>query len=349
MITTKPRPLLIIYLIAFCLFSVVPRYSGRAKSGQTQERNTPQQIQNSLGMTLVLIKPGTFTMGAKSSEPNARSDENQYKVTLTKPYYMAAHEVTVGQFRQFVEAQSKRPLPDSRNRQQPRRGRTARPVGLWLTDAERGGQTFEDGKPGGYMISTEGTSKFYPKVSWRNPPWKQTDKHPAIFLSWKDADAFVKWLSAKERRQYRLPTEAEWEYVCRAGTTTAYWWGDKPDTTGRVANVGDYSFRRYYPTLQNMIEADDGHAFTAPVGSYQPNQFGLYDIIGNAWEWVGDFYADPTEHLIDPKGPERGFEKIARGGGYATTFDRSRCAARFHDLPENRFSGTGFRVVLEVN
>jgi formylglycine-generating enzyme required for sulfatase activity len=189
--------------------------------------------------------------------------------------------------------------------------------------------------------------EWVPTASWERPPWPQTDKHPAIFLSWNDADAFVKWLSAKEGKRYRLPTEAEWEYVCRGGTDTNFWWGDQPDTTGKVANVADEAFRKFFPVLQMGWETDDGHAFTSPVGSYQPNQFGIHDVIGNAWEWVNDFYSDPAEPVVDPQGPPTGVDKIARGGGFGNPTGQCTCAYRFRDLPENRFSGTGFRVVLE--
>ncbi|MFP5287738.1 MAG: formylglycine-generating enzyme family protein [Thermoanaerobaculia bacterium] len=276
-------------------------------------------------MKMVWLSGGSFTMGARKNEP-AQPDEIQHKVTLNRGFYLAAHEVTVDQYRKFTEETG------------------------WTTDGERGGQEFEQGRPGGFMIAEDGFSRFVAGVTWKAVPWPQDGTHPAVFLSWNDAQAFVEWLSKKEGRRYRLPTEAEWEYACRAGAGTAYWWGHEPDTTGLVANVGDYSFRKHFPTLMNMMEMDDRATFTAPVGSYRPNAFGLYDMIGNAWEWVDDHYVPFTrDPAVNPKGTREGADRVARGGGYATTLDRARCAARFHDLAENRFSGTGFRVALDAD
>jgi sulfatase modifying factor 1 len=288
-------------------------------------------VENSLGMKLVLIKPGTFMMGAGAGELS-RNDETRHKVTITKPFYIAIHEVTVKAFREFVDDMSKR---------------EGRP---WLSDAEKGGQAFENGQKGGYMINTDGTDEWKTSFSWRTPPFPQTPDHPVIFLSWNDADAFVKCLSDKEKKHYRLPTEAEWEYACRGGKATAYSWGPNPDTTGKVANVADRSFHKQFPRILGFMDMDDGNTFTAPVGNYTPNGFGLYDMIGNAWEWVADYYAGDflRAQKTNPKGPEQGTDKIARGGGWGTTPDRARCAARFRDLAQNRFAGTSLRIAMDV-
>lgn len=295
-------------------------------------------IENSIGMKFVLITPGEFTMGASAGEPQ-RADESPHRVRLTRPVYFGVHEVTVGQFRQFAQARRKRSPKQC------------------CSDAETGKQSFLGGQAGGFMISQAGTPQWRPGLSWANPSWKQTDTHPAVFMSWNDASAFVKWLSEKEGKRYRLPTEAEWEYACRGGATTAYWWGDFPndDAVGKE-NVADWSFRKSFPVLHYGWEFDDGHAYTAPVGSFKPNAFGIHDMVGNVVEWVADYYGDyygdsrdAEKVFVDPKGPANGVDRVARGGGWGTTFNASRCAFRFRDLPENRFSGTGFRVVLEAN
>ena len=104
-------------------------------------------------------------------------------------------------------------------------------------------------------------------------------------MSWNDAGAFCRWLSRKDGKTYRLPTEAEWEYACRAGTTRAYSSGDDPEMLAKVGNVADAALKAKFPDREYGIHASDGYVFTAPAGSFQPNAFGLYDMHGNAWQW----------------------------------------------------------------
>ena len=130
-----------------------------------------------------------------------------------------------------------------------------------------------------------------------------------VNVSWNDAVAFCKWLSKKEGKTYRLPTEAEWEYACRAGTTTRYYSGDDPETLAKVGNVADAALKAKFPDWKYTIKANDGYVFTAPVGKFKPNAFGLYDMHGNAWQWCADWYgADyyATSPLDDPTGPDSG-------------------------------------------
>src|SRR6185503_4461582 len=103
--------------------------------------------------------------------------------------------------------------------------------------------------------------------------------------SWNDAKAFCAWLSRKEKKSYRLPTEAEWEYACRAGSKTAFHNGDDPEGLAQVGNVADATAKAFLPTLKSAILAKDGYVFTAPVGRFQKNAFGLFDMHGNVWEW----------------------------------------------------------------
>jgi len=315
------------------MFVSVTLLLGQSASETKVQSEAAREIKNSLGMQFVLIPPGAFDMGAQKGEP-ARDDEDLHSVRLTKAFYLSKYEVTVGQFRDFVNGNSK----TVNGKKVP-----------FMTSAERGGQSFEGGKPGGFRLTNSDIDVWDSAASWRHAGWQQQDNFPAAFISWEDANAFVLWLSKKEGKRYRLPTEAEWEYACRAGSSSAYWWGDAPDTTGKVANVADRSFKTQFPSMIDIMDMDDGHAFMAPVGSYKPNAFGTYDMIGNAWEWVADYYDPHLKESTDPKGPETGFERVARGGGYGTPPDRCRCAARFHDPPLTRYSGTGFRVALEID
>ena len=130
-----------------------------------------------------------------------------------------------------------------------------------------------------------------------------------VNVSWNDAVAFCKWLSRKEGKTYRLPTEAEWEYACRAGTTTRYYSGDDPETLAKVANVADATAKAKFPDWKWTIKASDGYVFTAPVGQFKPNAFGLYDMHGNAWQWCADWYGKDyygKSPVDDPKGPDTG-------------------------------------------
>ncbi len=107
-------------------------------------------------------------------------------------------------------------------------------------------------------------------------------------VNWDDAVAFCEWLSKKEGKTYRLPTEAEWEYACRAGTATRYYSGDDPETLATVANVADATFKvNFADEAYYGLRASDGYTYTAPVGRFKPNAFGLYDMHGNVWQWCG--------------------------------------------------------------
>ena len=157
------------------------------------------------------------------------------------------------------------------------------------------------------------------------------------------------WLSRKEGKSYRLPSEAEWEYACRAGTTTRYYSGDDPETLAKVGNVADAALKVKFPSAKGLITASDGYAFTSPVGSFRPNAFGLYDMHGNAWQWCADWYgaeyyaASPVD---DPKGPDSGSDRVIRGGGWYNYAGNCRSADRSNDSPEDRSYLLGLRVSL---
>jgi formylglycine-generating enzyme required for sulfatase activity len=147
---------------------------------------------------------------------------------------------------------------------------------------------------------------------------------PAVNVSWNDAVAFCRWLGRKEGKVYRLPTEAEWEYACRAGTTTRFYNGDDPRNVSEIGNVDDGWVHHLDAPHKEFFNPGvkatrDGVAFTSPVGRFRPNRFGLYDMVGNAAEWCSDWYdkdyyaSSPTD---DPQGPEFGSYRVIRGGGW---------------------------------
>ncbi len=294
------------------------------------------QVTNSVGMKLVLISSGAFLMGNGESAEDAAAAFNkiygadfvkpgffkdeypQHRVRITRPFYLGACHVTRGQFRKFVEDAE------------------------YTTDAEKGG------KPGALGWNPE-TKKlgFNENFSWRSSGFEQTDDHPVIDVSWNDAVAFCKWLSRKEDKTYRLPTEAEWEYACRAGTTTRYFSGDDPQTLAEVGNVADASFKARFPGSRYTLKAKDGFIFTAPVASFKPNAFGLYDMHGNAWQWCSDRYG-PKGYTPaakdDPPGPISGDLRVLRGGSWVDGPIYTRSAKRSGLTPGNRSDFTGFRV-----
>ncbi|HWG47180.1 MAG TPA: bifunctional serine/threonine-protein kinase/formylglycine-generating enzyme family protein [Gemmataceae bacterium] len=184
----------------------------------------------------------------------------------------------------------------------------------YRTEAEKAGDT----RPGHY---------------WLKPGWEQSDDYPVACLSWNDAKAFCDWLSKKESRTYRLPTEAEWEYACRAGSTSAYSYG--PD----AKKLSEYAWYR-------GNSGEKAHR----VGQRKPNRWGLYDMHGNLLEWCSDYYDakfyDKVD-LIDPHGPHHGSERVLRGGSWNSEAHECRCAYRCANKPtEHRNDRGGFRVLL---
>ncbi len=168
-----------------------------------------------------------------------------------------------------------------------------------------------------------------------------------VNVSWNDAVAFCEWLSRKEGKTYRLPTEAEWEYACRAGTTTRYYSGDDPETLAKVGNVADTVYGEKIPDRRYTIKASDGYVFTAPVGQFKPNAFGLYEMHGNAWQWCADrydaeYYAKSP--LNDRTGPDSSSYRVLRGGSWDTGANGARSASRYGDSADFRGDATGFRV-----
>ena len=265
-----------------------------------------------IGMEFVYIPPGEFMMGNR----NGDEDEKPVRrVRITKGFYFAAHEVTLRRFRVFVEAAG------------------------YSTEAERG-----DGAYGWTGSKWEKRRDF----NWRNPGFTQGDDHPVVCVSWNDAQAFCKWLSRKEGVACRLPTEAEWEYACRAGTTSAYWWGDDPDGGKGCCNAADQTAKMKLPG-RAVFNWPDGHKFTSPAGSFKPNGFGLYDMHGNVCEWCADWYDEgyygngPEE---DPSGPATGTTRVLRGGSWFSEPRFCRSADRGRLTPGDAGSNSGFRVLL---
>jgi formylglycine-generating enzyme required for sulfatase activity len=277
-----------------------------------------EPLKTSIGLELIPIPSGEFLMGSPATEKGRRADEPQRKVRISRAFYLGRTEVTRGQFRKFVEATG------------------------YKTDAERGIR-------GGYGVDPVTYKLLGPdkKYSWRFTGFEQTDEHPIVNVSWNDAVAFCRWLGETEKAVFRLPTEAEWEYACRAGSTSAFANGDEPEEVVEMANIVDARAKEKYPD-RFAVTASDGFVFTAPVASFKPNAWGLYDMHGNVWEWTADWFAPPAAAGAgDPRGPASGKDKVVRGGDWYHDWSFARSAQRYPIYPGLCRRHAGFRVVRE--
>jgi len=263
-----------------------------------------------------------------------QDEQPTHEVTLSD-FVLAVTPVTRGEFRHFVEATG------------------------YQTEAEKG--------DGCYVEHNDAWSHD-PAASWRNPGFKQNDKHPVVCVSWNDASAYAGWLSRASGRQYRLPTEAEWEYAARSGGRKERFAGfSDPALLGRYANFCD----RNCPAEWHSAGQDDRFRYTAPVGSYLPNGLGLQDMTGNVIQWVADYYdvhyyrdsapekkrvlgglfgsgAQGKKAALNPKGPAVGNYRALKGSSWNAAPLDSRASQRLRNKPEYRRSYVGFRLAASA-
>lgn len=169
------------------------------------------------------------------------------------------------------------------------------------------------------------------------------DKMPVANVSWDDVKAYCDWAGV------RLPTEAQWEYACRAGGSKRYTWGDSEKDAGKYANVADTTAKAKWSEF-DAFATDDGAAVASAVGMFPPNVWGLYDMLGNVWEWCADWHAaDYYAHspVEDPAGPRDGLRKCLRGGSWFSGSEPTRCTNRFSYYPPDTCTGRGFRACVE--
>jgi formylglycine-generating enzyme required for sulfatase activity len=211
---------------------------------------------------MLVLPPGVFDMGSPQDEKGRDSDEGpQHRVTIPRPFALSRCEISVGQFRRFVEEtgyQTWAEQPDS--------------GGCYAWNAGQRQAEQDKGK------------------TWRNPGFPQTEAHPVVCVAWQDAQAYANWLSARTGAVYRLPSEAEWEYAARARTQTARYWegGWGPRQQCAYANGAGQEAKAIAGKDWTLADCSDAYVYTAPIASFAPNQFGLYDMLGNVWEWTAD-------------------------------------------------------------
>lgn len=277
---------------------------------------------------MVALPAGEFLLGSPATEPERYANEGPQKQVRVNAFAIGRTEITHAQFAEFVAD----------------------------TGRNMTGGCYTPGDLADLLSDLDATA------SWRDPKFELTARHPVVCVSWYDARAYADWLSTKTGHRYRLPTEAEWEFAARAGTSSPYYWGETADSECRHMNGGDLTLGDSLPLWAQrtreafeggerhsvLIHCHDGSAFTAPVGSYLPNTFGLYDMAGNVWEWVEDCGDLPDYSATLPKGTECR-RRRTRGGSWDDWSVDLRSAVRKRLEPAFRRSDTGFRLVRELD
>lgn len=258
---------------------------------------------------LVVVPGGRFEMGSPTSESGRGDDEGPQRWVSVGSFAVGRFEVTRGQFRAFVRVTS--------------RAMTGG-CDLWHGPAFRPD----------------------PSRDWQSPGYPQDDDHPVACVSWNDAQAYVVWLSRQTGKRYRLLTEAEWEYVARAGSRSRYYFGASEAELCRYANVADQAFLRAHPGGSGHTPCNDGSAATSPIGRFLPNAFGLHDVHGNLWEWVEDCYGPYSAAPSDGRAATGSSScvRVIRGGSWQDVPRTLRSALRFGFTPDDRLIVVGFRV-----
>lgn len=269
---------------------------------------------------MVLIPAGCFQMGSPTTEGGRAEDERQHQVCV-EAFEIGPHEVTTRDFRQFTDATG------------------------YLTDAER--NTVERGCYA--WTATAGRWGWIKGIDWRHPGYPSDDAHPVVCVSWNDATAYTAWLSQQTARRYRLPTEAEWEYMARAGTTSARYWGQDADQACNYANVADLTPGPGGHAWAAKHNCMDKHWYTAPVGSFQANAWNISDLLGNVWEWTCSAYdksyggAETTCVGVRPEDPVS-----VRGGSWYYRPAWVRTAKRDRVAAFRRHLDGGFRLARSL-
>jgi formylglycine-generating enzyme required for sulfatase activity len=320
--------LALIVLVAALIWAAArvgaPSGPSNSSTAKAEKPSPATQSSKQIEIETIRIEPGTFKMG-DPADTDITSDDYVHEVTLTKPYLIGKYPVTVAQFSRFVSDAGFR------------------------TSAERNGFAF---------VHADVAELFHaqPGLNWRTAFPDLADSVPVVCVSWYDARAFCKWMEGKTHKTTRLPTEAEWEYACRAGTDSKFNVDGLPDSFSWFGgSSGDHPFNdqalgeRSFAAYKQRVIAE--HCRPHPVGLKRPNPWGVYDMHGNVWEWCYDVVAPyPKQAVIDPSGPDDPSPKyrIARGGDWwdppsiGTSFNRGWWS------PNCAYHHIGFRIVQQL-
>ncbi len=309
------------FVIAVCALLVA--HSALAQGPAKTPNVAPEAIKDCVDCPeLTVIAPGKFVMGSPVGEAEPRYAPQQlspHEVTIRKAFALGRTELTIAQFWAFV-------------------------VGTGYKKASGGCRYLKDGA---WVVG--------PNISWNSPGFDVTDSHPVGCLSIEDARAYVAWLSAKTSKVYRLPSEAEWEYAARAGTQTpAFWSGEWADAC-TYQNGGDESLSKAVAgkmPIKEITPCDDGFSYSAPVASFKPNGWGLYDVSGNVSEWVDDcFSTDVTKLPTDGSAYKMPTCATAtqKGGSWAGNPSLLRSGSRLRSTLAVRGIAFGMRVARDID
>jgi formylglycine-generating enzyme required for sulfatase activity len=270
---------------------------------------------------LVVVPPGEFRMGTPAGVPidNETGESPPVQMTIPNPFAIGRFEVTRAEFGAFADATGFEPVGRCR---------------VW-SDA-KGRYDDDDNR------------------TWRRPgvPARPQPRHPVSCISWEDAQLYVAWLRQETSLPYRLPSEAEWEYAARAGSDALYPWGNSPHQGCAYVNGYDIMTREAYPFAWTHMACRDGFPGVAPVGSLQPNAFGLFDMLGNVWEFAQD--CATRSHTGRPKDGRAWVwaggcaRRIQRGGGWITSVARIRPGYHGDANATHRFDFGGIRIARDL-
>ena len=263
---------------------------------------------------MVVVPAGIYEMGSDSGE-GAHDETRRHRVTIAEPLAVGMFEVNRGEYMHFLEETN-------------RSGGSA----CWQYDG---------------VETKEG-------VGPADPGFIQGEREPMVCVSWSDAQAYAEWLSQRTKRKYRLLSESEWEYAARGGTVTTRYWDEGDSGPCGNANGADEALKaRYTDWFELTAPCDDGHAYTSESGRYGPNEFGLYDMLGNAREWVEDCWhrdydGAPGDGSAWTEGGNCAL-RVLRGGSWLDGPGGLRASSRDRGTPDIRFSANGFRVARTLD
>ena len=304
---TRKRPFLFPVRFLPVFLAVVAAWAAASCAAAPSETGQRAWTEPRTGIEFVWIPGGCFQFACEADASSARE-------VCTGGFWLGRFEVTVAQFDSFARSSGYR------------------------TESEKEGFS--------WAYTGEWSKKA--GIAWRNAGFEQVEKSPVVHVSWNDAQAMAKWLSDGDKGAFRLPSEAEWEYACRLGMRSAG--GDKdgesaPQDICRSANVADKTAALKFPAWKTA-DCEDGHVYTAPVGSFAPNGLGIYDLLGNVWEWCADVCGQGGGSGTGDAAPRAvsGHSRAIRGGSWYTP--GASCSTREVLQSESRRSSDiGFRLL----
>jgi formylglycine-generating enzyme required for sulfatase activity len=293
--------------IAYAVYSLLP---ARAKPVPIAVRGAGERFQDCADVcpVMIVIPRGRFQMGSPSDEPGHLYDEGPVReVRIDYDFAVGLYPVTHGEWKKYLA---------------------------------------KTGRSGSGNCSVYGAEQ-RPEYSWKNPGFAQDDSHPVVCVSWKEAQSYASWLSGQTGRHYRLLSEAEYEYINRAGSSTAYFWGSSAEHQCQFANGADAAAAEAHVPAPTIADCDDGYAFTSPAGTFKKNLFGLYDTTGNAWSWTQDCWHESYNGAAPTDGSpwvdvEDCSSRVIRGGSWGDTPAGLRAAIRI------KASDSGINIGLRL-